>query len=165
MIRHAGLVALRRDGRWTGALIEGPSGVGKSDLAIRALELGFRLVADDRTLVWSSGGELYGRAPGPLAGLIEVRGQGVLPESPLAFAQVALRALCVPDGAPIERLPDPAAELIDGISLPSLVFRPREPSAPAKLRRAIEYLGAAAQQAYLPTSLGGPGRAGTGDTP
>jgi serine kinase of HPr protein (carbohydrate metabolism regulator) len=165
LIRHAGLVALRLDGRWTGALIEGPTGVGKSDLAMRALESGFRLVSDDRTLVWASGGELYGRAPPALLGLIEVRGHGVIPESPLAFARVALRALCVPDELPIDRLPDPAAELIAGIRLPSLVLRPREPSAPAKLRRAIEYLGAAAQQAYLPTSLGGPGRAGTGDTP
>ena len=165
MIRHAGLVALRLDGRWTGALIEGPTGVGKSDLAMRALESGFRLVSDDRTLVWASGGEVYGRAPGALFGLIEVRGHGIMAESPLAFARVALRARCVPDGIPIERLPDPAAELIAGIALPSLALRPREPSAPAKLRRAIEYLGAAAQQAYLPTSLGGPGRAGTGDTP
>lgn len=165
MIRHAGLVALRLDGRWTGALIEGPSGVGKSDLAMRALEVGFRLVADDRTLVWASGGELYGRAPGPLAGLIEVRGQGVVPESPVAFARITLRVVCQPDGTPIERLPVPEAEFVAGIPLPSLALQPREPSAPAKLRRAIEHLGAAAQQAYLPTSLGGQGRAGTGDTP
>ena len=165
MIRHAGLIALRWGGCWTGVLIEGPAGVGKSDLAIRALELGFRLVADDRTLIWASGGELYGRAPGPLVGLIEVRGQGILPESPVALARVALRALCVPEATPIERMPVPTAELVAGISLPSLVFRPREPSAPAKLRRAIEYLGAAVQQAYLPTFLGGPGRVGTGDTP
>ena len=59
-------------------LIEGPSGSGKSDLALRAIEIGFRLVADDRTLVWASGGALYGRAPAPLGGLIEVRGVGVL---------------------------------------------------------------------------------------
>jgi len=122
-------------------------------------------VADDRTLVWASGGDLYGRAPRPLTGLIEIRGHGVMPESAVAFAKIALRALCVPDGSPIERLPDPGTEVIAGIPLPSLVLRPREPSAPAKLRRAIEHLGAAAQQAYLPTSLGGPGRAGTGDTP
>lgn len=165
MIRHSGLVALRQDGWWTGALIEGPSGVGKSDLAIRTLELGLRLVSDDRTLVWASGGELFGRAPGPLAGLIEVRGQGIHRESPLALARIVVVAACAPDGEPIERLPDPTTELVAGLSLPRLVLRPREPSAPAKLRRAIEHLGAAAQQAYLPTSLGGQGRAGTGDTP
>ena len=131
---------------------------------MRTLELGFRLVADDRTLVWCSGGAVYGRAPGPLVGLIEARGQGVVRESPIALARIALLAHCVPDGADIERMPDPTTESVAGVGLPSLMLRAREPSAPAKLRRAIEHLGAAAQQAYLPLSLGGRGRAGTGDT-
>ena len=51
MIVHAGLVALRHGGLWRGALITGPSGSGKSDLALRCLEHGFRLVADDRVLL------------------------------------------------------------------------------------------------------------------
>ena len=165
MIRHAGLVALRLHGRWAGALIEGPSGVGKSDLAIRALHMGFRLAADDRTLVWASGGRLYGRAPGPLVGLIEARGQGVLPESPLDLAEIVLLARCVTDATDIERLPEPQIDTIAGIALPCLTLRPREASAPVKLRRAMEHLGAAAQQAYLAASLGGRDRAGTGDTP
>jgi serine kinase of HPr protein (carbohydrate metabolism regulator) len=80
MIRHAGLIAHRVAGTWRGALVEGPSGVGKSDLALRALDQGFVLVADDRTLVFVSGGELYGRAPDALAGLVEARGLGVLPQ-------------------------------------------------------------------------------------
>lgn len=164
MIRHAGLIALRRDGRWTGVLIEGPSGVGKSDLALRALDAGFRLVADDRTLVWASGGALYGRAPGPLVGLLEVRGQGVAPEAPLPFARIAFLARCVSAATSVDRLPDPGSEVLAGIPLPSLVFYPWEASAPAKLRRAIDHLGAAAQQAYLPTLSAAPGRAGTGDT-
>jgi serine kinase of HPr protein (carbohydrate metabolism regulator) len=157
-------LALRLDGRWAGALVEGPSGVGKSDLAIRALALGFRLAADDRTLVWASGGRLYGRAPGPLAGLIEVRGQGVMAEPPLAFAEIVLLARCVPDSETIERMPDPEAEIIEQIAVPRRDLRPTEPSAPAKLRRAIEYLGAAVQQAYQATPLGGQGRAGAGET-
>jgi serine kinase of HPr protein (carbohydrate metabolism regulator) len=165
LIRHAGLVALRLGGRWAGALIEGPSGVGKSDLAIRALELGFRLAADDRTLVWASGGRLYGRAPGPLAGLIEVRGQGVMGVSQIALAEIVLQGFCVSQMEMIERMPDPETAIIAGIALPRLVLRPKEASAPAKLRRAIEYLGAAVQQAYQATSLGGHDRAGTGETP
>jgi serine kinase of HPr protein (carbohydrate metabolism regulator) len=51
MIRHAGLVATRLGGRWRGALIEGPSGTGKSDLANRMIATGFRLVADDREYI------------------------------------------------------------------------------------------------------------------
>ena len=61
MILHAGLVARRQDGYWRGVLIEGASGAGKSDLALRALDHGFRLVADDRVVVWASGGALYGQ--------------------------------------------------------------------------------------------------------
>ena len=71
MILHAGLVARRQDGYWRGVLIEGASGAGKSDLALRALDHGFRLVADDRVVVWASGGALYGRAPDSLAYLGE----------------------------------------------------------------------------------------------
>ena len=69
-IRHGGLIVLRQGGVWRGALIEGPSGVGKSDLALRALDAGFRLVADDRVVVFATGGRLYGKPPEPLAGLI-----------------------------------------------------------------------------------------------
>jgi len=168
MIVHAGLVALRVRGAWVGALIEGRSGAGKSDLALRALEVGFRLVADDRTLVWASGGGLYGRAPGPLHGLIEARGQGILSESALAFARIALVAECVDDPELIERMPEPAARVVAGVAAPRLAIDAFEASAPAKLRRALEHLGAAGQQAYLAPSLCGRGRAGsragTGDT-
>jgi serine kinase of HPr protein (carbohydrate metabolism regulator) len=164
LIRHAGLIALRIRGTWCGALIEGPSGVGKSDLALRAVRDGFRLVADDRTLVWASGGQLYGRAPDPLAGLIEARGQGIVQESTLSLARVVLVATCVADDSQIERMPEPSAEMIAEIAVPTMPLNPREPSAPAKLRRALEHLGAAEQQAYLATPRGGQGRAGTGDS-
>ena len=162
MIRHAGLIALRLGGHWAGALIEGPSGIGKSDLALRSLEAGFRLAADDRVVAWASGGALYGRAPGPLAGLIEVRGQGVLTEQPIAFAQIVLLAHCTHGS--VERLPDPAFETIVGLAIPRLDLDPREASAPARIRRALEHLGRAGQQAYQAASLGGGARAGTGDT-
>jgi serine kinase of HPr protein (carbohydrate metabolism regulator) len=133
VIVHAGLVARRFDGRWRGALIEGPSGCGKSDLALRAIEAGFRLVADDRVLLWTSGGCLFGRAPDPLAGLIEVRGQDVVRESALAFCQVAL---VTAPGAP-DRIPEPAfVERLD-VRLPQFVLPYAEASAPAKLSRAM----------------------------
>ena len=90
MIRHASLVATRMAGRWRGALIEGPSGTGKSDLTIRMMVSGFRLVADDRVIVWTSGGKLFGRAPEPLSGLLEARGVGIIPAAPLDFCQVSL---------------------------------------------------------------------------
>ncbi len=148
MIRHAGLIARRLDGLWRGVLIEGPSGAGKSDLALRALELGLRLVADDRTLVFVSRGRLFGRAPAALAGLMEIRGVGVVSAPTLAFAEIVLAARCVSHPDCVERLADRAREPILGIEIPVLDFWPLAPSAPAKLTRALERLGARAQPEY-----------------
>jgi serine kinase of HPr protein (carbohydrate metabolism regulator) len=139
MIRHAGLIAQRRDGLWRGVLIEGPSGAGKSDLALRALDHGFRLVADDRVLVWTDAGRLFGRAPDVLAGLLEVRGLGVLPAPAVAYCEIVLLARLE---AP-ERMPEPATETILGKSVPLLAVDPFETSAPAKLSRAMEAFDAA----------------------
>ena len=136
MIVHAGLIAQRLGGRWRGVLIEGPSGVGKSDLALRALDQGFRLVADDRVVLWLSEGRLFGRAPQPLHGLIEIRGFDVTGEVALPLCEVVM---VVQPGAP-ERLPE--AEQVErlGLSLPRLTLSYREASAPAKLRRALAAL-------------------------
>jgi len=164
MILHAGLVAVRQGGAWRGALIEGPSGAGKSDLALRALEAGFRLVSDDRTIVWRSAARLFGRAPGPLAGLVELRGQGVLAEPVIAMAEIALAVVCAPPGADLDRTPAADTRLIDGVAIPRVTLIALEPSACAKLRRALAHLGAPGQQAYQAPSLGGGDRAGTGDT-
>jgi serine kinase of HPr protein (carbohydrate metabolism regulator) len=148
MLRHAGLVAMRDGGAWRGALIEGPSGAGKSDLAIRALEAGFRLVADDRTFVFASGGHPFGCAPETLRGQIEVRGLGVVPQSALRFAQIRLVVRCVASPAAVERWPDPEVESLFGRQIPVIRMYSLEDSAPAKLRRAMEHLGRAAPTAY-----------------
>ncbi len=139
---HAGLIARRIEGRWRGALIEGPSGAGKSDLALRALEQGFRLVADDRVILWVSDGRLFGRAPGPLHGLLEVRGVDVTRESALPLCEVAL---AVRPGTP-ERLPEPQEVQLLGLSLPLLALAYREASAPVKLGRALGALYLANQK-------------------
>jgi hypothetical protein len=134
-IRHGGLIARRVGGRWRGALIEGPAGAGKSDLALRALGLGFSLVADDRVVLWTSGGSLFGRAPDALRGLIEVRGLQVIPIPALPLAEVALAVRC---GAP-ERIPEPQSAVLLGLAIRCLTLDPREPSAAAKLGRALDH--------------------------
>lgn len=139
MIRHAGLIARRSGGRWRGVLIEGASGSGKSDLALRALDHGFRLVADDRVLVWTDDGRLFGRAPETLGGLLEVRGLGVISVAPIAFCEIVLLARL---GTP-ERMPESATETILGQPIPLLAVDPFESSAPAKLSRAMEAFDAA----------------------
>jgi serine kinase of HPr protein (carbohydrate metabolism regulator) len=138
-IRHAGLIAHRVDGRWRGVLIEGPAGAGKSDLALRALAHGFSLVADDRVILWISGGRVFGRAPDSLAGRLEVRGLQVIEVQALPIAEVALVARC---GTP-ERIPDARFADILGVQVPLIEIDPREASATAKLRRALHHFDAA----------------------
>jgi len=85
--------------------------------------------------------------------------------SPIGMARIVLVATCVTAAQPIERMPNDEYVTLEGLALPHLTLNAREASAPAKLLHAIEHLGAGPQQAYQPRPLGGPGRAGTGDTP
>jgi HPr kinase/phosphorylase len=87
-IVHGSCVAV--DGR--GLLILGPSGSGKSALALRLLSLGASLVADDRTALGVEAGSLIARSPASIAGLIEARGVGILHAPTVAEAEVALVA-------------------------------------------------------------------------
>lgn len=144
MIRHASLVATRMKGRWRGALIEGASGTGKSDLAVRMMVSGFRLVADDRVVTWSSGGRLFGKAPEPLTGLLEARGVGIIPAAPLEFCEINLLVVCRKAPEEVERMPKSKPEDILGVAIPRIELWPFEAAGPAKLRRALEHLGAGA---------------------
>ena len=99
---HGTTVAL--DG--AGVLIRGPSGSGKSDLALRLIDAGARLVADDQTELWRRGEAVLARSPATIAGQIEVRGIGIL--SLPHLDEVPLRLvvdLIAPDA--VERLPEP----------------------------------------------------------
>ena len=142
MIVHAGLIALRLDSGWRGILIQGPSGSGKSDLALRAIGQGFRLVADDRTVLFLSAGRLFGRAPGPLNGLIEVRGLGVIQTAALDLAPIVLSVQCKITPDAVERHPEPTFIDLLGAAVPAMDLWSFENSAPAKMSRAIEHLGA-----------------------
>jgi serine kinase of HPr protein (carbohydrate metabolism regulator) len=147
VILHAGLIARLEAGRWRGVLIDGPSGSGKSDLALRALDAGWALVADDRTRVWTSGGRLYGRAAPNLSGLIEARGVGVVSRAMRHFAPIALLASCVGHEA-VERTPDFEAQTLIGVAIPRVRLAALETSAMAKLACALSLLGLDCQRAY-----------------
>ena len=134
---HATLVAVRCDGLWRGVLLRGPSGAGKSDLALRAMAAGWRLVADDRVTVWTSGGALYGAAPSTLHGLLETRGVGVGCAAALPFARLAL-AVEAAAGAAVERMPEPERLALCGLLLPRLRLELREAGAAVKLARALQ---------------------------
>lgn len=140
MILHAGLIARYEAGRWRGVLIEGPSGSGKSDLALRAIAAGWSLVADDRTLVWTSAGRVFGRAAPALAGLIEVRGLGVVAAPARDFAPIDLVVRCVAADA-VERMPENQARDLLETAIPQIDLAAWEASAPAKLACAVWRLG------------------------
>jgi len=128
-------------------LLRGPSGAGKSDLALRLVEGGATLVADDQVELSAERGRLMARAPAPLAGKLEVRGLGIVSVPTAAEAPVALIAdLVAPDA--VERLPEPAEETVLGLAIARIALAPFEISAPAKLRlalaRAAGHIGAAA---------------------
>lgn len=70
-------------------LILGPSGSGKSSLALSLIALGGRLVADDRVRLSGDGDRVMAAAPKPIAGLIEARGVGLI-RVPHAPAEIRL---------------------------------------------------------------------------
>jgi HPr kinase/phosphorylase len=115
-------------------LITGPSGTGKSALALRMIALGARLVSDDRTRISRlpvAPGEPAGQADQGLVascpsdairGLIEVRGLGLLRTDPAPDTPLALVADL--SGRESERLPPRRAITLLGLSVP-LVLQPQ----------------------------------------
>ncbi len=140
---HATCVALRRGRAWRAVLLRGPSGAGKSDLALRLIETGWRLVADDQTELSRQGKQLIATAPARIAGMIEARGLGIVEISRDQLVRRAPVALLVDLAHPerIERLPEPASEIVLGIELPVVSLAPFEASASAKLRLALTQIG------------------------
>ena len=114
-------------------LLRGPPGAGNSDLALRLIDAGARLVADDQAELSRRGDRGWVRAPAAIAGLIEVRGLGILRLEALEEAPLALLVDLVP-GAAIERLPQAAVETVLGLAVRRFAVAPFEASAAAKLR-------------------------------
>ncbi len=142
---HASCVLLGEAGKSFGApsdagvLILGESGSGKSDLVLRLIARGAQLVADDRTDLRAENGALMARAPAALAGLIEVRGIGIVALPFAAQARIALVVtLVAADQVP--RLPQqefynppPELGLADFVHPPLIRLFAQEASATAKL--------------------------------
>ena len=111
-----------------GVLLLGPPGSGKSDLVLRLIDRGFELVADDQVLLEGA----HASGPAALAGLIEVRGLGLL-RVPFAPSVRLALAVGLRRG---ERLPSPARyEIAD---VPMVSIDPRPASAPLLVRMALD---------------------------
>jgi serine kinase of HPr protein (carbohydrate metabolism regulator) len=129
-----------------GILLRGPSGAGKSDLALRLIDGGARLVADDQVALTRLEQSLVARPAPNLAGLLEVRGLGLLrlnyePEVPLFLVVDLVTA------DQIERLPDPQSIRLLDCDLPLLRLEPFAAAAPAKLRLAVRVAGGSIMRA------------------
>lgn len=132
---HATTVARFGPDGWRAVLLLGPSGAGKSDLGLRLIGRGWKLVSDDYTRVWASGGALYAAAPPTIAGRIEARGVGIVSVETRPIARVVLAVACVPEA--VERLPEPQTRRFDGIDLPLFALDPRHSSAPDMVDAAL----------------------------
>ena len=134
---HASTVAV--DGR--AVMITGPSGSGKSDLALRLLDRGFTLVSDDQTIVKKIGARLVASAPPTIRGKLEIRGVGIVDMDMVEDVPVALVVELTSD---IQRLPDDSRErLILGVAVPLISVDAMTASAASKVALALDRLGLA----------------------
>ena len=145
---HASCVAL--EGK--GVLLRGAPGAGKSDLALRLIEGGARLVADDQVALTSTGKRLFAAPPAQIAGLLEVRGIGIVSMDFVTQCSVHLVVgLVQPDA--VERMPEATTVELGGHRIAHVLLAPFEASAPAKVRLALSR-AAAGRDALATRSAG-----------
>ena len=128
---HGTTVAI--DGK--GVLLRGPSGSGKSDLALRLIDGGADLVADDLTILTRQGEGLMASSPQSIFGKIEIRGLGIVRLT--AIDHVLLCLVVDLSSGEIERLPVLETATILDLGIPLLRIAPFEASAAAKIRLAV----------------------------
>jgi HPr kinase/phosphorylase len=129
----------------TGVLIRGPSGSGKSSLALQLLEspgtglsqdiVRVEFVSDDQTHLDLRDGHLHASPPQAIAGLLEVRGQDILQLPHVGDVPVGL-VVELKSASRIERLPEAATLVTDilGVMLPCVSIDATHPSAAARVR-------------------------------
>ena len=144
---HATCLQLESDGRTLGVLLRGPSGSGKSTLALRLLDepgtglsmdaeaaVTASLVSDDQVCLRPVDGALLASAPAAIAGLLEVRGLGIV-EVPRVTARTRLGLVIDHvEAAQLDRLPGPAQTSLCGIGLPLHRLDFSRADAPARVR-------------------------------
>lgn len=127
---HVSTVAI--DGR--AVLIEGPSGSGKSDLALRLIDRGGVLVSDDYTLLLRIGTDLVARPPSTIVGKLEIRGLGIVDEPHATDVPVGL---LVRLESPVPRMPERRLRTIAGVEIRQIALDPQPASAPILVERAL----------------------------
>lgn len=130
VIIHATLVSI--DGY--GVLLQGRSGSGKSDLALRLIENKKAvLVADDEVIISIRNGKIVGKAPENLKGLLEIRGVGIR-KYPSKQEEIVNYVIQLKDDpSMIERMPKNNAEIIFGVEIQRFDLYAKESSASDKI--------------------------------
>jgi len=144
---HASCVAVGSHG----ILIRGASGSGKSTLCLQLIDgegyglgrktLRARLVADDQVELFPRKGKLVARPPASLAGLIEIRGAGILATTYKKSVILKLVVDLLPP-TQVERLPDQSDQQteIEGVKLARIAIAIGNPAVTAIVRSALQYL-------------------------
>jgi serine kinase of HPr protein (carbohydrate metabolism regulator) len=132
---HASCVAIGT----AGVLLLGKSGAGKSDLALRLIDRGAVLVADDRTILFARKGLLQARAPDSIRGLLEIRGLGIVTLKSRANVKVSLvvRLGREDERLPVHRLYRPPPPLSVRAAPPEIALNGQFASAPARIGAAL----------------------------
>jgi len=117
---HASAVAIGEHA----LLITGEAGAGKTTLALEMIALGAELIADDQVLARpGDDGRLWLSAPPNLAGLVELRGFGLIRLA--ARPRAALRLIADLDRAAGNRLPPRGQRVLSGIACPVILCKGR----------------------------------------
>jgi serine kinase of HPr protein (carbohydrate metabolism regulator) len=134
-----------------GVLLLGPPSAGKSDLALRLIDMpgrgageasmDFKLVSDDQVMIRRESNDLYATPPQPIAGHLEIRGLGIVHTAHRARIKLVL-AVKLMAAARIERMPDRHKDRFEmlGVTIPLIAIDPNMASAPARLRAALSEL-------------------------
>lgn len=133
MLFHATCVAVGNHG----VLLTGAPGSGKSDVALRLIETGAELVADDQVELHRAGAALVATVPVPIAGMIEVRHVGLVRMPYRASIQISLYVTLVPATEKITRLPDSEPFTLLDYPIRQLKLPAYAASTPTKIRTAL----------------------------
>ena len=140
---HATAVAVLDAAKPLGGAVEGvvlllgDSGSGKSDVALRLIAMGGKLVSDDQTVLFMRGPRLFADAPPNLSGCIEIRGLGIMQVEKAPAAPVVL-AVRLEAQAATARMPEPSFYALPpglqaDVKVPLLTLSAYEASTPAKV--------------------------------
>lgn len=134
MLLHATTIMINQKA----VVITGAAGCGKSDLALRLIDGGGTLIADDQTQLSVIDGQLLAASPPSIVGLLEIRHVGIYKVPYITDIPVHL---CVDaaTGVRVDRLPP--ADTVEwlGCKVPRIRLDLLLPSTPAKIRAIMTY--------------------------